>query len=168
LLIPGLQHRTLTHSIIILTIAFIPAFAIYKKMAIPYFAALMQHILIGDLLTGEGIQLFWPMTQTWYGLGVPMASLDNILLEWISFIAAGVVMLATREIRKLFSNDKYNLLLSVPLLTVLLPSLIHFPLIVPSLLLIPHLAYSGIFTASLLILFIFALKRKNKAAGTHG
>lgn len=78
------------------------------------------------------------------------------------------ILARAREIKKLFSNDKYNLLLSVPLLTVLLPSLIHFPLVVPSLLLIPHLAYSGIFTASLLILFMSTLKRKNKAAGVHG
>ena len=131
LLIPGLQHRTLTHSIIILTMAFLPAFAIYKKTSIPYFAALMQHILIGDFLTGEGIQLLWPITQTWYGLGLPITSLANIFLEWTSFLVAIAIILVTKDLQKLLTGNRSNLFLLVPLTTVLLPSLLDFPLKVP-------------------------------------
>lgn len=162
LLIPNLPHRGPLHSIIILTIAFIPAFAIYKKTSIPYFAALMQHVLIGDFLTGGGIQLLWPITQTWYGIGTPMTSLTNILLEWISFLMAGAIMLTTRDVYNLLKRHQSNLLLSVPVLTVLLPSFLHFPLTVPTSLLIPHLIYLGLFTASLLIFLKSSLKRSLK------
>lgn len=158
MLIPGLQHRTLTHSIIIIIIALIPIFIIYKKMAVPYSLALLQHVLIGDLLTGEGIQLFWPITQTWYGLGVPMESLTNILVEWLSFLTAFAIMFATKDIQKLLSASRFNLLLLVPLVTVLLPSFLSFPLEVPLSLLVPHLVYLGLFTASLLIFLKSAIK----------
>jgi len=158
LLIPGLHHRGLTHSMIISTITFIPLFVIYKKRAIPYFAALAQHIIIGDLLIGEGIQLLWPMTQTWYGLGTLITSPTDILLEWISFLTADVTMLATKDMQKLLYNHQSNLPLSVPTLTVLLPSFLHFPLAVPRTLLIPHLVYLGLFTVSLLAFFKSALK----------
>jgi hypothetical protein len=119
------------------------------------------------LITGGGIQLLWPATQAWYGLGVPITSLDNILLEWISFTAAGAVMLATKDMQKMFKTDKHNLLLSVPLLTVLLPSLIRFPLDVPPLLLIPHLIYLGIFTIAILIFLKSTLTRKRQDNSTR-
>jgi membrane-bound metal-dependent hydrolase YbcI (DUF457 family) len=159
LLIPGLNHRGLTHSIIILTIVFIPAFAIYKKISIPYFAALMQHILIGDFLTGGGIQLLWPITQTWYGIGTSMIGPINIILEWTTFLIATAIMLTTKDVWALFNSNQSNLSLSVPLLTVLLPSFLQFPLTVPTSLLIPHLIYLGLFTMSLLAFFKSALKR---------
>jgi hypothetical protein len=146
--------------------AFIPAFATYKKTAIPYFAALMQHILIGDFLTGGGIQLFWPTTQTWYGLEIPITSLTNIIIEWTSFIIAGATMFATKDIQKMLRSHKSNLLLSVPTATVLLPSFIHFPLVVPTPLLIPHLIYLVLFTISLLALFKSTLKG-SKQLKTH-
>jgi hypothetical protein len=120
----------------------------------------MQHVLIGDLFTGGGIQLLWPITQTWYGIGTPMTSLANILLEWISFIIAFVIMLATKDINKLLKSSQSTLLLLVPVLTVLLPSFLHFPLIVPLSLLIPHLVYLGLFTASLLIFLKSLLKHQ--------
>ena len=160
--IPNLPHRGPLHSMIILTIAFVPVFVIYKKISIPYFAALMQHILIGDFLTGGGIQLFWPITQMWYGIGTPMASLTNILLEWFSFLMACAIMLATRDMHKLLKSHQSNLLLLVPTLTVLLPSFFYFPLPVPLLLLIPHLVYLGLFVASLLIFLKSSLKRSPK------
>lgn len=159
LLIPGLQHRGLTHSIIIITIVFIPAFAVYKKKALPYFAALAQHIVIGDFITSEGTQMLWPINQTWYGLGIPMASLANILLEWGSFLAAMITMIALRDMHQLLKSHLSNLLVAVPTLTVLLPSLIQFPMAVPTSLLIPHLIYLALFAASLLAIFKPILKK---------
>ncbi len=137
---------------------FIPAFAIYKKKAIPYFAALIQHSLIGDLITGGGIQMLWPITQAWYGLGIPITSLGNILLEWSSFLTACVIMLTTKDMQKLLSPRQFTLPLLVPILTVLLPPFLHFPMAVPPSLLVPHLVYLGLFTASLLIFFKSTLK----------
>lgn len=148
LLIPGVEHRTITHSIVMSIVVFLPFFMLYKTKAIPYFFALAQHILVGDFIIGE-TQILLPITSTWYGLGICIHSSTNVILEWSSFIVAMAIMLKANDIQKLLKCDLTNLLLSVPTLTVLLPSFIRFPLSVPYTLLIPHIAY--------LILFILAI-----------
>jgi len=71
LLIPSLEHRGPTHSPIVFCVLLLPAIIIYKKRAIPYFLALAQHSLLGDYLTGEGVQMLWPLTSRWYsGTGI--------------------------------------------------------------------------------------------------
>jgi len=157
LLIPGVEHRTMTHSIITATVIFTPLFIRYRSKAIPYFAALVQHSLIGDFITGgvhvQGAQLLWPITSTWYGLPICTFSQTNIILEWSSFLIAGAVMLKTKDIQKLLKGRLSHVSLSVPTLTVLLPSFLHFPLKVPLELLIPHLAYLILFALSILTVF---------------
>jgi hypothetical protein len=44
----------------------IPFFIIYRKQAIPYYAAMLSHIFLGDYFTG-GIELFWPVSHGWFG-----------------------------------------------------------------------------------------------------
>ena len=58
-------HRGPTHSIIVMTLAFIPFYLIYRKGS-PYYVALLSHSLIGDYFTSYGIQLFWPITKNWF------------------------------------------------------------------------------------------------------
>jgi len=151
LLIPGLEHRGPTHSLIIFFLLFLPAFMLYGKGAMPYFIALAQHSLIGDYLTGGGIQLLWPLTLHWYGVGIRILSLFNILIEWTFFLASLTVMLNTKDAWFLFRHHPSNLLLSIPVLTVLLPSFFSFPLSVPLGLIIPHLTYLTLFIISILI-----------------
>ena len=163
ILIPGVEHRTITHSIITATVIFIPLFIRYRSKAIPYFAALAQHSLIGDFITGgaqaQGAQLLSPITSTWYGLPICIFSQTNIILEWSSFVAAGAVMLKTKDIQKLLKNHMLHPHLSVLTLTVLLPSLLYFPVSVPFelthayTLLIPHIAYLILFTLSIINVF---------------
>ncbi|MCW3986411.1 MAG: metal-dependent hydrolase [Candidatus Bathyarchaeota archaeon] len=157
ILIPGVEHRTITHSIITTTAIFIPLFIRYRSKAIPYFAALAQHSLIGDFITGgaqaQGAQLLWPITSTWYGLSISILSQTNIILEWSSFLVAVAIMLKTKDMQKLLKGTLSHLSLSVPTLTVLLPSFLHFPLSVPLELLIPHLAYLILFALSILTVF---------------
>ncbi len=62
-----IAHRGITHSLIIITALMIPFFVVYRKQAIPYYAALLSHVLIGDFFTG-GIQLFWPLSQSKFGV----------------------------------------------------------------------------------------------------
>lgn len=150
LIIPGLEHRGPTHSIVIYTIIFLPAFMIYKKRAIPYFAALAQHSLIGDLLTGGGAQILWPLTSNWYGAGIMMTSLTNVYIEWTIFLISMTLMLKTKDIWKLFQHRPSNLLLTIPALTIILPTFLRFPLAVPIELIIPHLIYLAIFALSIL------------------
>jgi len=51
----------------------------------------------------------------------------------------------------LFQHHPSNLLLSIPVLTVLLPSSFRFPLPVPFGLVLPHLTYLTLFILSILI-----------------
>ena len=151
LLIPELRHRGPTHSLIIIFFLFLPAFLLYGKRATPYFAAMAQHSIIGDCLTSEGVQLLWPLTLDWYGGGIAVASPTNIVVEWVFFLTSLTIMLKTKDAYRLLQVHTSNLLLSIPVFTVLLPTLLSFPLYVPIGLIIPHLIYLAIFTFSILI-----------------
>ena len=151
LLIPGLQHRGPLHSVILFCLIFLPIFAIYKRRAVPYFVALIQHIIIGDFLIGGDLQLLWPLSTSTYGFHVGIASLINIAFEWCLFLVSMSFMVKTRDIFFLFKHHSSNMILAIPVLTVLLPTLISFPLHVPLALLIPHLVYLILFTIPILI-----------------
>ncbi len=161
IIIPGLEHRTITHSVIISILAFIPIFTFFKTRAIPYFIALAQHSLIGDFITGgtnlQGTQLLWPITSIGYGLPINILSATNITIEWTSFLVAIAIMLKTKDVHKLFNSHFSTLSLSVPTLTVLLPSFFHFPLPVPVELIIPHLVYLFLFTLAILKVFKYTV-----------
>jgi membrane-bound metal-dependent hydrolase YbcI (DUF457 family) len=159
LLIPGLEHRGPTHSLIICGLLFIPALLLYRKKAIPYFIALTQHALIGDYITGGGIQLLWPLNSTHYGLAIEITTLANITIEWIVFLTSFTILIKIKDAQALFQPHRSNLLLSIPTFTVLLPTLLSFPISVPIALIIPHLIYLIVFTASILIDFKAILKK---------
>ena len=151
ILIPGLVHRGPLHSVILFCLVFLPIFAIYKKRAAPYFVAVIQHIIIGDYLIGGNLQLLWPLTTNTYGFHIGIASLTNIILEWSLFIISMTVMIKAKDIVFLFKSHPSNMILAIPVLTVLLPTLISFPLYVPLALLIPHIVYLIIFTIPIMI-----------------
>lgn len=152
ILIPGLEHRGPAHSVFIYTIISLPAFMIYKRRAVPYFAALVQHSLLGDLLTGgnQGVQILWPLTSNWYGAGVCITSLTNIIIEWTVFLISLTMMLKTKDLWTLFQHHPSNLLLTIPILTIVLPAFLSFPLAIPVELIIPHLVYLTFFALSIL------------------
>ena len=151
LLIPGLEHRGPTHSLIIFFLLSLPAFVLYGKRATPYFIALAQHSIIGDYLTGGGTQLLWPVSSSWYGTGIKIMCLANVSLEWAFFLISLTIMFKTRDAWILFQHHPSNMLLFIPVFTVLLPPFFGFPLSVPSQLIIPHLTYLTLFTLSILI-----------------
>jgi membrane-bound metal-dependent hydrolase YbcI (DUF457 family) len=155
-LAPILQHRGLTHSFVVSFIIFIPFFVVYRKTAVPYFIALVQHALIGDYLTGGGLQLFWPFSQQRFGLaGASIMSAENVALEFSLFVASLAILLITRDIFALFQAHRSNLILIIPIFTVLLPTFLSYPLAVPAWLIVPHLVYMVLFAASV----IFELPR---------
>jgi membrane-bound metal-dependent hydrolase YbcI (DUF457 family) len=159
LLIPGLEHRGPTHSLIVYGLLLIPALLLYGRKVAPYFVALAQHSLIGDFVTG-GAQLLWPLTSAnLYAIGIQITSLTNITLEWVLFLASFLIMQKAKEVSTLFQSHPSNLLLSIPTFTVLLPTLLRFPMYVPLALIIPHLVYLTIFTLSILIDFKSILKK---------
>ena len=160
LLIPGLEHRGPLHSVILFCLVFIPIFAIYKKRAAPYFVAVIQHIIIGDYLIGGDLQLLWPLTTNMYGFHVGIASLINVALEWSLFLISMTFMIKTKDIFLLFKHHSSNMILAIPVLTVLLPTIISFPLYVPLALLIPHFVYLILFTIPIIIDWKVILTKK--------
>ena len=160
MLIPNLEHRGPTHSLILIFLFFLPAFALYRKRAAPYFVAVILHSIPADYFTGGGVQLLWPLTPYWYGMGgIKILSLTNIFIEWTLFLLFIAIMFKTKDVRVLFQHHASNMLLSIPVLTVLLPTLLSIPLSVPLELVIPHTIYLVLFTASVLIDFRYILSK---------
>jgi membrane-bound metal-dependent hydrolase YbcI (DUF457 family) len=156
---PSVQHRGPTHSIITALIVFVPFFIIYRKQAIPYFIALVQHGLVGDYIAGGRVQLLWPVTNMYFGTSLDIMSLTNQTLEWTMFLAATVLVLKMKDYKPFFKPQTSNLLLIIPTLTVLLPTLLSTPLDVPPMLIPPHIFYLTIFVTAILIELLFVLSR---------
>jgi hypothetical protein len=156
-------HRGPTHSIIAALVVFIPIFAIYRRKAVPYFIALASHSLIGDFFIGGRLVLFWPLSSSLYGnywFYISIRSSINIALEWTLFTISTVIMFKSRDLFLFFHNNRSNLLLIVPIVTVLLPTFVSFPLQVPILLVPPHLFYLALFSISVLAALAGILKKR--------
>jgi membrane-bound metal-dependent hydrolase YbcI (DUF457 family) len=166
LLMPQM-HRGPTHSIITAILVFIPFFVAYRQKTIPYFIALISHSLIGDFLVGGRVMLFWPLTKAEFGLHelgsyyITIENPVNVALELILFLAATAIMLKTKDILQFFQNKKSNLILIIPILTVLLPSAASYPLDVPAVLAFPHLFYLVLFIASVLMVIARSFRKRN-------
>jgi membrane-bound metal-dependent hydrolase YbcI (DUF457 family) len=151
LLFRFLVHRGPTHSIITISILMIPFFIIYRKQAVPYFAAMLTHILIGDFFTG-GVMLFWPLSHDLFGaLNFEVTSLSNQIIELVLFLLVMPAMYRMGDFQTLLKPHNNNWALIIPLGSVIGPliSLGRGPegslptlLIVPSLFLIALFAYS--------------------------
>jgi len=161
-------HRGPTHSLISALIVFIPFFALYRRKALPYFLALISHSLISDFLIGGQIMLFWPLTSNFFRLPIYINiwSIVNITLEWTLFAVSTIVMFKTGDLSLFFHNKKSNLLLAIPIGTVLLPTFVSYPLQVPLLLMPPHLFYLVLFSISVLTV-IAGFIRKGGSSAEH-
>jgi len=158
MLIPNLEHRGPTHSLILIFLFFLPAFALYRKRAAPYFVAVILHSILGDYFTGGGVQLLWPLTPYWYGNGIKITSLTNIFIEWTLFLVFMTIFFKTKDVWVLFQHHVSNIFLSIPILTILLPTLLSFPLSVPLELVVPHVIYLVLFAFSILIDFQYIIR----------
>lgn len=156
-------HRGPVHSVVVYLLLFIPLFATYRKTAVPYFLALASHSLIGDLLIGGQLQLLWPISTEKISLYpyIPKVSIfspENVALELTLFAIATLVMHKTKDIKLFLQKKKTNLLLAIPIVTVLLPTFLAYPLDVPLLLMAPHLFYLALFTIAVSTLIIATAK----------
>jgi membrane-bound metal-dependent hydrolase YbcI (DUF457 family) len=153
---PFLLHRGPTHSLITFTLLMIPLFIIYRKKAIPYYAALISHSLIGDFFTG-GVMLFWPLSHNYFGYGnLEVTSLPSVIAEVILFALTLALMLKTKELQSLLKPHRYNLVLFVAFMAVLGPLLQSGRYLggensLPILLIIPSLFWLIVFAYSILI-----------------
>lgn len=153
-------HRGPTHSIIVAVIAFVPFFIVFRKKAIPYFLALISHSLIGDFFIGGQVELLWPLSNQQFGLheaGGPFINITspiNIAAEMTLFAVAILVLYKTGDWKTFFTPHKSNLLLIIPIATVLLPSTIGYPFEQSLLITQPVLASAHLFY---LVLFLIAI-----------
>ncbi len=154
LLLRFLMHRGPTHSIIVITALMIPFFVVYRKQAIPYFAALLSHILIGDFFTG-GIQLFWPLSSNTFGaLNFEVTSLPVAVTELLLFFVTVPLMFKLGDLQTLLKPHSRNWILIIPLGAVLGPLLSlgrGQENALPFLLVVPSLFYIGLFAYSLFV-----------------
>lgn len=154
------QHRVLTHSIFIITIIMIPFFLLYGRKTLPYYAALLSHVLIGDFFTG-GAKIFWPISYTTYGFqNIEATSLVSVSAEIVLFIVSLAIMVWSKDLQSLFKPNKFNLILIIPFVAVLGPLLMALishgtgyisEVVLPSYLWLPSIFWILVFAFSILI-----------------
>ena len=147
------MHRGPTHSIITFTLLMLPLFIIYKKQAIPYYAALLSHSLIGDYFTG-GIELFWPISKGWFGLNFDVRDLGSVIAELALFTIMLVIMLRSKDLQSLLNHQKSNIALFIAFGAVLGPLLSAgrgSEASLPALLIVPSLFWLAIFAYLILL-----------------
>jgi membrane-bound metal-dependent hydrolase YbcI (DUF457 family) len=161
LLLRFIMHRGPTHSLITITLLMIPFFVVYRKQAIPYYAALLSHILIGDLFT-SGIQLFWPLSNSLFGvLDIDVASLSTAITELTLFSLTLPIVYKLGDLQTLLKPHNKNWALIIPLGTVLGPLLTisrDLDAALPTLLIVPSLFFVILFAYSIFV----ELKVKHK------
>jgi len=167
----GLEHRGPTHSLVLFFVVFFPVFLVFRKKAFPYFVALVQHSVIGDLFTGAlGLQLFWPLSFNWYGIGsMRVTSMANIFVEWAAFLGSMLFLFKFRDVWVFIKPHKSNLALLIPLVFVSLPLLalamfvpsfrwVSYHVSVPIELIIPHMVFFVLFSLAIFVDFKLELK----------
>lgn len=105
----GLQHRTLTHSVLFWSLLFAPIFAKYRWVALPYFVAVTQHILFGDLVVGS-TPILWPLLDLKLGLGLSILSPTNLILEGIGLALFVLMIVFGRERQLLLAPGRSGFL----------------------------------------------------------
>ncbi len=163
LLFHFITHRGPTHSIITITVLMIPFFVLYRKQAIPYFAALLSHILVGDFFTG-GIELFWPLSHSTIGaLNLEVTSMPVAITELVLFIVTFPIMYKLGDLQTLLKPNSKNWALIIPLGAILGPLLSlgrGQESSVPILLVVPSLLYVALFVYSLFVWLRFKAAQK--------
>lgn len=161
---PGLQHRGPTHSILVALLILAPFFIIGSRKTIPYFTALATHSIIGDLITDGGVQLFWPLSSEWmeFKIVIKMGSTLETYIELGLFMMLIITLIFSKDIKKLFNPDRKNIILFIPLCTIVLPALFRYPIKIPRTLIIPHFILLTIIAVSFLMSFITAVAETNR------
>jgi len=155
ILIPFLQHKGPTHSIIVALIIFTPILIAHRRKAIPYLIALSQHPLIGD----GAVQLLWPITCEKFGVGLNIKSQMNTYLEYTLFTLAFTTMLKTGDLKTLLKPHKSNITLTIPTFALIMPVFFKFPIEPPTTLIPAHLIYTAILLPPVIIDYIENLKK---------
>ncbi len=163
-------HRGPTHSLLFAVVIFTPFFIYYRKKAIPYFLSLISHSLLADFFIGGQLRLLWPITNLKFGLHeagflfIDIFDNTNTIIELSLFVIATVVLYKSKDWKIFFAARKSNLVLIIPITTVLLPSTIGYPfrtslLITAPILAFAHLFYLVLFSIALLVTLVYLYKK---------
>ncbi|MCX6655687.1 MAG: hypothetical protein NTY03_11305, partial [Candidatus Bathyarchaeota archaeon] len=87
---------------------------IWRRDSIPYVAALLQHIVVGDIIIGS-LPLLFPLSGVRLGLELAMSSLPDALIEFSSLLVMVIVMLRSGDLGRLMAGGRQGLLVVVPL-----------------------------------------------------
>ncbi len=159
----GLEHRGPSHSVVLSCMFFFPIFLRFRKKAFPLFVALIQHSLIGDLFTGGGSQLLWPLNLNWFKIAsMNVASMANIVLEWVAFLGSMILLFKFKDVWFFVKPHNSNLALLIPLAPISFTLLaftvsvfgfqrVTYGFRVPTALIIPHVAFFLLFTIAILV-----------------
>ena len=120
----GVIHRTITHSLVFWLVIFAPFLFVYRRRAIPYFAAVVQHFAFGDFIFGK-VMILWPFSLSTFGFGVAMPSFLDTALETIGLLLAAGIVVFNGDLRRLVSVNKRNILMVLPFLA-LVTSMLFF------------------------------------------
>jgi hypothetical protein len=152
-LIPGLTHRTITHSVVIYVLFSIPLFFKYGRKTFPYLMAVCSHSFADYL--GAPTESLWPFyTPAFYPIIRVALTVTITNFELIGFLISIPYMFKTEDLtRRLLKPHFANFLLAIPSIEILGVLLFgfEFPYPVPLVLIVPHLAYLIIFSVSFLI-----------------
>lgn len=164
LLIPGLCHRGPTHSIIIALLIFIPLLITMPRKTAPLFAALAAHSLIGDYITDGGAKLLWPIsTEVFkYGSTIMMGTSLETYIELAAFSILILALIISRDYKHLFDSDRRNMLFLIPLTTIILPIMFKYPVVIPDILIIPHLVLLSLIAVSFIMSIITTASNVSK------
>jgi len=111
----GLAHETYTHSLVVWA-PMVLLLVTWRSGSLPYVAALLQHIVVGDFLIGS-IPLLLPLSGAGFGLGLGMPSMPDALIEFSSLLIMVVVMVRSGDLRRLMSGSREGALMVVPLVS---------------------------------------------------
>lgn len=94
-----LVHRGPTHSVVVMTVLFVPVYLCLRR-GLPYYFALLSHSLIGDYFTAYGVQLFWPLSEDWYRASSILRGVELAGVEYGLFTLMLIHMAYTRLYKK--------------------------------------------------------------------
>jgi hypothetical protein len=114
----GLEHHTYTHSLLLWAPIAI-ALVLWNRKSLPYVAGILSHLLIGDFLVSS-IPFLLPLSNVSIGLRLGMPSFADALLESGAFLLMFLVMWGNGDLRRMLSGQRKNLLMLVPLVSMIL------------------------------------------------
>jgi hypothetical protein len=118
----GLWHHTYTHSFVLWAPVMV-ALVYWRRGFLPYVAAVLQHIVVGDFLVGR-VPILFPLSKVSIGLNLGMPSWADAILESGSLLLALLVMWRSGDLKRLLKGGRESLLMAVPLLSMVAMALL--------------------------------------------